>query len=75
MKNTSVFVCKVIVAVVFYALLFLPCGCSKQLGETRAEGDRRHRRVFRINNQEMMEDIDRVLLLDQPSRLTDKRVP
>jgi hypothetical protein len=75
MKNTSVFVCKVVLAVVLFALLILPCGCSKQLGETVAEGQRRHRRVLRINHQEMMEDIDRVLLLDQPSRLTDKRVP
>jgi len=75
MKNTSVFVCKVVLAVVLYALLFLPCGCSEQLGETMAEGNRRHRRVLRINHQEMMEDIDRILLLDKPSRLTDKRVP
>ena len=46
-----------------------------QLGETEAEGNRRHRRVFRTNRQEMMADIDRVLLIDQPSRLTDKRIP
>ncbi|UCG47844.1 MAG: hypothetical protein JSU94_20495 [Phycisphaerales bacterium] len=46
-----------------------------QLGETRAEGSRRHRRVLRINRQEMMADIDRLLLLDRPSKLTDKRIP
>ena len=54
----------------------LPFGCAvDQLGETRAEGSRRHRRVLRINRQEMMADIDRALLLDQPSKLTDKRIP
>jgi hypothetical protein len=75
MKNTSVFVCKVLLVIVLCALVFLPCGCGRQLGETSAEASRRHDRVLRINHQEMMEDIDRVLLLDRPSRLTDKRVP
>jgi hypothetical protein len=64
-------------AVVLYALILLPCGCSscEQPGETVAEGRRRHRRVRRINRQEMMADIDKVLLLDRPSKLTDKRIP
>ncbi len=75
MKNTSVFVCKVLLVVVLCALIFLPCGCGRQLGETKAEASRRHDRVLRINHLEMMEDIDRVLLLDRPSRLTDKRIP
>ena len=46
-----------------------------QLGETEAEGRRRHLRNARINRQEMMGDIDRALLLDKPSKLTDKRIP
>lgn len=46
-----------------------------QLGETEAEGRRRHIRAARINQQELMEDIDRALLLDKPSKLTDKRIP
>jgi len=76
MKNASVFVCKVILAVLLSVLVFLPYGCSfQQPGETFAEGQRRHKRVLRINNQEMMEDIDKVLMLDRPSRLTDKRIP
>jgi len=77
MKNTSVFVCKVILAVFLYALVFLPCGCgsSGQLGETTAEGHRRHQRILRINQQEMIEDIDKVMLFDKPSKLTDKRIP
>ncbi len=76
MKNTSFFVCKVILLVFLCTLLFLPFGCSfQQPGETVAEGHRRHKRVLRINQQEMMADIDRVLLLDKPSKLTDKRIP
>jgi PDZ domain-containing secreted protein len=76
MKNASVFVCKVILAVLLSVLVFLPCGCAyEQPGETVAEGQRRHKRVLRINHQEMMEDIDRFLLLDQPSKLTGRRIP
>ncbi len=63
----------------FFVLLV--CGCSKaveqveQPGETAAEGHRRHKRTFRVNQREMMRDIDKALLLDEPSKLTDKRVP
>jgi hypothetical protein len=76
MKNTSFVVCKVILAIFLFALVCLPSGCAyEQPGETVAEGQRRHKRVLRINHQEMMEDIDRFLLLDQPSKLTSRRVP
>jgi hypothetical protein len=46
-----------------------------QLGETEAEGHRRHLRNERINQQELMSDIDMVLLFNEPSKLTDKRIP
>ncbi len=76
MKSVSAFVCKVILAVFLSALIFLPFGCSsEQVGETTAEGNRRHLRNLRINQQELMEDADESLLLDQPSRLSDKRIP
>jgi hypothetical protein len=67
----------IILSIILCVLLFLPCGCSffNQSGETTAEGHRRHKRVLRRNRQEMMADIDRVLLLDEPSKLTDKRIP
>ncbi len=73
----SVSICKVILAVLLCTLAFLPCsGCStSQMGETAAEGHRRHKRNIRISNQELMADIDKVLLLDRPSKLTDKRIP
>ena len=46
-----------------------------QPGETEAEGHRRHLRNLSVNQQEMMADIDKVLLFDKPSKLTDKRIP
>jgi hypothetical protein len=46
-----------------------------QLGETEAEGRRRHIRNKRINRQQLITDIDTVLLLDKPSKLSDKRMP
>ena len=53
------------------------CGCSsmKHPGETTAETNRRHKRVLRLNRQGMLADIDRALMLDRPSKLTDKRIP
>ncbi|MBN2271519.1 MAG: hypothetical protein JXN61_12955 [Sedimentisphaerales bacterium] len=67
---------QVLLAVILGVLLLLPVACNTaQLGETEAEGSRRHRRVFRVNQSEFMADIDRTMLWDEPSRLTDKRIP
>lgn len=55
-------------------IVVLSAGCSGQ-GETRAEGRRRHSRVLRLNTQALRADIDMALMLDRPSRLTDKRLP
>ncbi len=73
----SVSVCKTILVVVLCALFLMPLGCMSfdQMGETTAEGHRRHQRALRINRQEMMEDLDTLMLLDRPSKLTDKRIP
>lgn len=77
MKSVSIYVCKVILVVASLILVFMTPGCSSfsQPGETAAEGHRRHLRMARINQQELMADIDMVLMLDRPSRLTDKRIP
>ena len=77
MKGVSISLFKVILAVILLVLVFVPLGCSSfsQPGETAAEGHRRHLRTARINQQELMADIDMVLMLDRPSRLTDKRIP
>jgi hypothetical protein len=75
MKGVSVF--KAILIIVLCALFFMPLGCKsyEQMGETAAEGRRRHKRTLRINRQEMMADLDMLMLLDKPSKLTDKRIP
>ncbi len=73
MKNVSI---RCILLAVVLVGIILSCGCAwDQPGETAAEGSRRHSRVFRINRQEFWSDLDRALLLDQPSKLTDKRLP
>ncbi|MHC4622400.1 MAG: hypothetical protein ACYS4W_00685 [Planctomycetota bacterium] len=46
-----------------------------QMGETEAEGRRRHLRSQRINSQQLRADLDELFLLKDPSTLTDKRVP
>jgi hypothetical protein len=58
--------------VVLSSLLLSGC---RQPGETRAEVERRHRRIFRLDSEMMMSDIDRALLLDRPSMLTPYELP
>ncbi len=76
-KSISFFAFKVILTVVVFVFVFLPCGCSsyEQMGETAAEGRRRHQRNLRINRQQLMADLDKFMLVDKPSKLTDKRIP
>ena len=66
---------KIVVLGCLFVMIF-SFGCTwSQLGETTAEGSRRHQRVLTINRQELNEDIDTVLLLHKPSDLSDKRIP
>ena len=76
-KSSSFFVFKVILTVIVFVFVLLPCGFSsyEQMGETAAEGRRRHIRNSRLNQQQLMADLDRFWLLDKPSKLTDKRIP
>ncbi len=76
-KSISFFVFKVILTVVVFVFVFLPSGCGsyEQMGETAAEGRRRHQRNLRINRQQLMADLDKFMLVDKPSKLTDKRIP
>ena len=66
-----------VLSILLSALLFLSCGCAffGQPGETTDEGHRRHLGVLNTNRQMMIEDIDKALLLDRPSRLTENRIP
>ena len=76
-KSSSFFVLKAVLTVIVFVFVLLPCGCSsyKQMGETAAEGRRRHIRNSRLNQQQLMADLDAFWLLDKPSKLTDKRIP
>ena len=89
MKSISVSVCKVVlvlhsgmiraIALVFIlgVLISLPSGCisNERLGESAAEVRRRHERIYRIQQQQMMGDLDAVLHLDEPSKLPYIRKP
>jgi len=79
MKDVYLCLQKALLAIGFCVLCVWLSGCNGEFfarpGETAAEGHRRHRRALSINKAEMMEDIDKVLLLDKPSKLTDKRIP
>ena len=76
-KSISIFVVKVILTVIMFVFVLLPSGCSsyEQMGETAAEGRRRHIRNSRLNQQQLMADLDAFMLTDKPSKLTDKRIP
>ena len=76
-KSISFFIIKVIVAVIVFVFVLLPSGCKsyEQMGETAAEGRRRHIRNSRLNQQQLMADLDAFMLVDKPSKLTDKRIP
>lgn len=66
---------KFVLGLILCFMAFLLTGCLEQQGETTAEGKRRHTRVLRTNRQELMSDIDKVLLIDKPSKLSDRRIP
>ena len=66
-----------VILVIFLGVLFLmPFGCNmSQLGESSAEGNRRHMRILRLYQPEIVTDIDQALFLDRPGRLTERRIP
>ena len=51
------------------------CGLFGQQGKTADEVNRDHLRMLRINQQQMMRDIDRTLDADRPSKLTEMQLP
>ena len=61
-------------ALMLCAVALLSTGC-RGMGETKAEASRRHSRVLRLDTQQIGSDMDMVLMLDRPSRLTDRRLP
>ena len=51
------------------------CGFFAQPGQTAAEVNRNHLRLLRVNQQELMYDLDRTFFLDEPSKLTNMKLP
>lgn len=51
------------------------CGFHEHPGKTAAEVHREHVNTLKINQQQLMRDIDRALLFDRPSRLTERQMP
>ena len=69
---------RVLAAVLFLVVMTLinsGCAYYHGQGETAQERARRQYRTSRVNANQLVEDIDKVLMLDEPSHLTEKRVP
>jgi len=76
MKNANVYVFRLILLIVFCWVILFWAGCEgAQPGRTAAEVEQARIRKSRIEEQQLREDIDKVLLTDKPSRLSDKRAP
>ena len=76
MKNATVCVFRLILLIVFCSFILFIAGCKgAQPGRTAAEVEQDRIRKKRIEGQQLREEIDKVLLTDKPSRLSDKRVP
>ena len=63
------------VALFALATMSTGCGLLDQQGKTADEVHREHLRTLRVNQQEMMRDVDRTLNFDKPSKLTERQLP
>jgi len=67
---------QLVLAILLLSLVLLSTGCGffNQPGKTAQEVHREHIRILRVNQQQMMRDVDRWLGFDQPSKLTDMKL-
>ena len=65
---------QILLIVLLLVIVLVSLGCS-QPGKTAQEVNRDHYRILRINNQQMMRDLDRWLGFDKPSMLTERKIP
>ncbi len=75
MKNSIIAKCLAVALwlCVLAGLVAVNTGCfAGSPGETTSEVHRRHMRVINTQKQQIQDDIDAVLLLNKPSRLTEK---
>lgn len=61
--------CVCVLSLLVYCLTGCTCPAS---GETKEEVVRRHKRVYNNQLLEMQNDVDAILMIDRPSRLSDK---
>lgn len=71
---------RIVVSLLGVALLTLVtmstgCGLFAQQGKTADEVNRDHMRMLRVNQEQLMSDIDRAMFLDKPSSLTENKLP
>jgi len=66
-----------VLAVILGVLVLSTWGCKswRTPGETSAEARRRRDRIVRANSEQMVSDMEAVLMLDRPSKLSDRRLP
>ena len=54
-------------------LVYCLAGCTgPAAGETKEEVVRRHKRIYNNQALERQDDVDAILMIDRPSRLSDK---
>jgi hypothetical protein len=63
------------VVLLVLATMSTGCGLFDQQGKTADEVNRDHMRMLRINQEQLMYDIDRTMFLDKPSSLTENKLP
>jgi hypothetical protein len=66
-----------LLVVVLLTLVVLSTGCGffAQPGKTAAEVNREHVRMLKLDQQQLMRDVDRTFDLDQPRKLSEMRIP
>ena len=66
-----------VLVVLLLGLSFLLTGCQfwAQPGKTAKEGTRDQVRTLKVNNRELMQDLNHALLLDEPSKLNEMSIP
>ncbi len=66
-----------VLAFVLVVIVLTTGGCKSWTtpGETSAEARRRRDRIVRVNSEQMVADMEAVLMLDRPSKLSDRRLP
>lgn len=74
MKNAAILKCLGRVCCLWVLCLIVFClgGCLSSPGETSSEIHRKHMNTIKTDKLQIQDDVDAVLHLDQPSRLSEK---